>query len=835
MEFLTYTPLLCLLLVIPLLIAGYRLSLVDRPQGLKFASFVCRVTAVILLVFALCRPFFGHRADGLHVVFLLDVSESVEPSEMRRGLDEIRKSTEALKSGDTSSLFLFAKGLRPVNAEEAAKFVTDCEQGRGDADFRAATDLEGALSAARLSLPGDKGRRIVVLSDGVSETSVSEIASRLKSEQTDIRFGRLKSIERPEAAVVAIESGAPVAFEGEVVRFKVRVASNKEMPAKLRITHRGVAVAEQDITLAASGETICHADIRMVTGGDTVWEAEIVPQDDWFPANNRSAVTLPVRGKPRVLVLHDKPALMRPAERLLRQQDIDLETRGVRGLPDTFDAILSFDAIILADVPATALTKRQMDWLKRYVTDFGGGLMMMGSENSFGLGGYYRTPVEEVLPLISRFEKDKEKPSLAMVLVVDKSGSMDGQPMELARQAARGAAELLGGQDQLAVIGFDDQPQLVCDLTPASNRAAISAAIDSLQASGGTNLQPAMVQARDILRGASARLKHVIAMTDGQTDPSNLVELSREMLDSGMTVSTVAMGQGAAGGLLEQMAEAGGGRYYQTDAPENVPQIFTRETMQASRSAIKEDLYGAATVTEHPLLAGFERTDFPPVLGYVMAKPKPTSQVLLATETGDPLLAIARFGLGSGVAFTADLTERWGGEWLAWDGCGKFWAQAIRAVLRKEDAVGIETQVSDDRGRMIIEVNRRDEAGRPLAGVEWKSSALDDTGKEQPVSIEENGVGKYRFSIPVADAPRLTVRLHDAEGGKVKTLRWNRPYPAEYQLTANPQPALLAATALEPARIRDGIQPVRIRSNALPWFGLAAILLMITGGVLRRI
>jgi Ca-activated chloride channel family protein len=835
MEFLTFTPLLCLILVIPLMIAGYRMSLVDRPGALKLGSFLCRLLAVLLLVFALCRPFIGHRADDVHVVFLLDVSESVEPAEMRRGLADVRTAMEALRSGDTSSLFVFAKGLRSIGVEDAEAFVKECEEGRGDADFRSATDIEAALSAARLSLPGDKGRRIVVLSDGVSESSVSGIAARLAEEKTDLRFSRLKSLEHPEAAVVAIESGEPMAFEGEVVRFKIRLASNREMPAKLRITHRGVAVADQEVSLSEGGETVCYADIRMITAGDTVWEAELVPQDDWFPANNRASVTLPVRGKPRVLVLHEKPALMRPAERLLRKQDIDLETRGVRGLPDSFDAILAFDAIVLADVPATALTARQMKWLKRYVTDFGGGLVMMGSENSFGLGGYYRTPVEDVLPLVSRFEKDKEKPSLAMVLVIDKSGSMQGTPMELARQAARAAAELLGGQDQIAVIGFDHQAQLVCDLTPAGNRAAVAGAIDSLQAGGGTDLQPAMVQARDILRGATARLKHVIAMTDGQTNPSNLVEIAREMADAGMTVSTVAMGQGAAGGLLEQMADVGKGRYYQTDSPENVPQIFTRETMQASRSAIKEDLYGAATVTEHPLLAGFERADFPPVLGYVMAKPKPTAQVLLATETGDPLLAISRFGLGTGVAFTTDLTERWGSEWLAWEGCGRFWAQAFRAVLRKDDALGIETRVTEDRGRMTIDVKRSDDAGRPLAGVAWNASALDDAGVEHAVSIEETGVGKYRFGVPLGDSPRLTIRLHDAADGKVKTLRWNRSYPAEYQLTANAEHALTAANVFDPAKVRDGIQAVRIRSSALPWFGLAAIALLLAGGVLRRI
>ena len=835
MEFLTYTPLLCLLAAIPLLVAGYRRSLVDRPRVLMRASWLCRLVAVVLLVLALCRPFVGHLEDRLHVVFLLDVSESVEPAEMRRGLEEIRRATAQLRPSDGSSLFLFAKGLRPATLDDAGRFITACEQGRGEAGFRSATDLAGALSTARLALPANMGRRIVVLGDGVSESPVSGIAARLAAEQTDLRFARLKSLARPEAAVVAIESGASVAFEGEVVRFNIRLVSNTKMPAKLRLTHRGVVMAEQDVMLAANTETLCHMDQRMLAGGDTVWEAEIIPQDDWFAANNRASVTLPVRGKPRVLVLHGQPTLMRPAERLLRQQDIELETRGVRGLPDTFEAILAFDAIILADVPATALTPRQMGWLKRYVTDFGGGLVMLGSENSFGLGGYYKTPVEDVLPLVSRFEKDKEKPSLAMVLLIDKSGSMTGNPVALARQAARSAAELLGGQDQIAVIGFDHQPQLVCDLTPAANRAAVAAAIDSLEAGGGTDLQPALVQARDILRGASARLKHVIALTDGQTPPSNLVELAREMADSGMTVSTVAMGGNAAAGLLEQMAAAGGGRFYQTDAPENVPQIFTRETMQASRSAIKEDLYGAVTVTEHPLLAGFERAEFPPVLGYVMAQPKPTAQVLLATETGDPLLAIARFGLGTGVAFTADLTERWSGEWLAWQGCGRFWAQVLRAVLRKEDALGIESRLREDRGRLIMDVTRSDEAGRPIAGVAWNANALDDAGQQHSVACEETGVGKYRFTVPVLGSPQLTIRLHDPADGKVKTLRWNHSYPAEYQLAATAEQTLIDAPAFNATRIREGIRPVRSRTSALPWFGLAAIACLLLGGVLRRI
>ncbi len=835
MELLTWMPLLGLALALPLFFIVYRRSLVDRPPAMKLAATVCRFIALLLLLLALCRPFFTRKSDNVHVAFLLDASESVDPGEMRRGLGEIKKSVEALKSGDTWSLFLFARDLKRSDFEQAEKFIAECESSRGDASFRSATDLAGALAGARFDLPANRGRRIVVLSDGLLETPVAEEAERLAAEKTDLRFVKLGSLDKPEAAVTSIEAGTPVAFEGEMVRFTVKVASNRDMNAKLRLIHRGVAVAEQAVKLTAKEETACHAEVRMVTSGDTVWEAELVPDDDWFPANNHLSMTLPVRGKPRILVIHEKPAQMRPFERLMREQDVNLETRGARGLPDSFEEILAFDAIVLADVPATAISPKQMASLKRYVTDFGGGLIMTGSENTFGIGGYFKTPVEEVLPLVSRFEKDKEKPSLAMVIVLDKSGSMSGQPIALARQAAKSAAELLGNQDQIAVIAFDHQPQLVLDLTSAANRAQIAAAIDSIAEGGGTDMQPAMVQARDIIRGASAKLKHVIGLTDGQTDASNLVELCREMSDSGTTVSTVAMGGGAAADLLQQMAEAGRGRFYQTDSPENVPQIFTRETMQASRSAIKEDLYEPASVTEHPIMAGFESAAFPPVLGYVMARPKPTAQVLLAVESGDPLLAVGRFGLGTGIAFTGDLTERWGSEWLAWGGCGKFWAQVFRGALRKEESVGVETASHREQGRWDIDVRATDDAGRPLSSVPWTGHALDDNGKEFPVSIEESGIGRYRVRVDPGDAPRLTLRLHDPERGKVKTLRWERGYPAEYRLSGETDATLAKVESFAPAAPRDGIPVVRIRTSALPWAGLAAIVFMIAGIVLRRV
>jgi Mg-chelatase subunit ChlD len=323
----------------------------------------------------------------------------------------------------------------------------------------------------------------------------------------------------------------------------------------------------------------------MTTPGASLWTAEIVPENDRFPMNNQASATVEVKGKSRLLVIHREPKEMRAAARALQEQEFDVDVRGENGVPESMDELLSFGAVVLADVPATALNARQMDLLKRYVQDFGGGLAMLGSENSFGLGGYYKTPVEDVLPLVSRFEKEKEKPSLAMVLVMDKSGSMEGLPIALARQAAKASVELLGPQDQIAVIGFDSEPQIVSDLRRAAEKDAIQANIDTLEAGGGTDMYPAMQQAKQMLDNCAAKVKHMICMTDGQTPDQGFAELTQSLADSGVTVSTVALGEGAAGDLLQSIAEIGRGRFYAATDPNTVPQIFTRETICSARNS----------------------------------------------------------------------------------------------------------------------------------------------------------------------------------------------------------------------------------------------------------
>ncbi len=92
---------------------------------------------------------------------------------------------------------------------------------------------------------------------------------------------------------------------------------------------------------------------------------------------------------------------------------------------------------MLSNVAATAMSQQQMEIIRTYVQELGGGLVMLGGDQSFSLGGYYKTTLDEILPVRSDFEKDKEKPSLAMVIAFDKSGSMGGQKLSWPRMRRR--------------------------------------------------------------------------------------------------------------------------------------------------------------------------------------------------------------------------------------------------------------------------------------------------------------------------------------------------------------------------------------------------------------
>ncbi len=264
-------------------------------------------------------------------------------------------------------------------------------------------------------------------------------------------------------------------------------------------------------------------------------------------------------------------------------------------------------------------------------------------------------------------------------------------------------------------------------------------------------MYPAMVDAYEALRGATARLKHVVLMTDGISTPGDFEGVASEMSASRITLSTVALGQGASEQLLEELAGIGGGRYYFCDNPEMVPQVFAKETVEASKSAINELPFLPQLVRPTTVLEGIDLDLAPLLLGYVVTRPKPTAEFILASEAGDPLLVWWRYGLGMSAAFTSDAKSRWAAEWLAWPDFGSFWAQVIRHTMRKDDSRGVYVEIERRGDQTYVAMDAVDENGRFVDDAETELTLIDAQLSRDQISMRQTAPGRFETVIDTPD------------------------------------------------------------------------------------
>ena len=835
MDLVSYKPLYWLALLVPLAIAYY-FSLVERRRLLKFVSLGLRCAGVVLIVLGLCRPFVTRDVNNAHVIFMVDTSESVDREQCKAAVEKIRRLIKTLGARDSWSVMEFAARARTVELDDLSERLASPSPESIGHPFGRQSRIAQALLQGRMKFPAGKAKRIVLFTDG-RETAgqTAEAIGILRNEGVDILISDLQSVTHPEVSVVSLKPNTTFAYFGEKVRLAVKLSSNRDTEAKLRVYCRGVLEQEAPLILKADQVNDAIIDVVMSTPGSTIWTAEIAADQDHFPLNNQASTTIDVKVRAKVLILHRKPRLMRLLARALDKQGMEVNVRGLRGLPETLEGILQFDAIILADIPATAMSTRQLLDLKSYVSDFGGGLVMLGSENSFGLGGYYQTPVEEVLPIVSRYEKEKERPSLAMVLVIDKSGSMDGLPIALARQAAKASAELLSPQDRVAIIAFDGQPYVICEMMSASEINLICEAIDRISAGGGTNMYPAMQHGMDILLGSHSRIKHMIVLGDGQSMPGAFLELAGEMAESNITVSTVALGGGADRELMSEIARIGQGRYYETMDPTTVPRIFTKETMEASRSAIREEPFLPIKVGEDDTIADIDFDGIPLLLGYVMTRAKPTARMQLVTESGDPLLASGRYGLGKTVAFTSDASDRWASQWIQWQGFGRFWAQILRSCLRKADCQGVNVKRQIYPDHISFTLTSRNDAGAPALYEDWRALVIDENGARKTEKLNQVGLAMHRINVRRPKSGRFTLRLTEAQTGKIKVLHHHEDYPGEYRLGNQSDASLTELPRLGEGPADAQLSPIPAFTPLQNHLLLAAMVCLIGSILLRRI
>jgi Ca-activated chloride channel homolog len=503
--------------------------------------------------------------------------------------------------------------------------------------------------------------------------------------------------------------------------------------------------------------------------------------------------------------------------------------RGARGLPTSAKELERFDLVLISDVPSMFLGLAQMQALESYVRDLGGGFIMSGGQDSFGSGGYQGTRVEKILPVRFDGEKELSQPQLAIVLVIDRSGSMTGDKIEMAKESARATAEVLEPSDLISVIAFDSQPMSIVRLQRASNRLRIATDIQRLTPGGGTHIQPALQEAFTILQPANAKVKHVILLTDGQASYEGIAELVDEMRQSRITVSAVGVGD-ADRHLLQIIAERGEGKLYMTENAAELPKIFMKETMEIQKSSLVEEPVHAHVARRVEMIEGTGVEHAPPLRGYVATKAKEHSEVILVTDKGDPLLARWRVGLGTVVAWTSDVKNRWASEWLTWPGFPKLLAQMIRTTMRYKvhESYDLAAQVVDGRARVTVDAIDRDD--RFVNDLQTTLEIVDprDSQVKQRIRLEQTAAGRYEGEFAIDRYGTFVLKaIHQRDGRTVAESLGavSLPYPAEYLRStpdteplrqiglvtgglASPRPADLAATQGETIKYHRDLWPL---------------------------
>ena len=846
--------LLLLLLFLPALYYGYRRSLVDLSRTQRVISLVIRIIIVVLLILSVADVQHLKTDDKLAVMFLADISDSISDDGLAKATDYVNEALKSRDGNQQSGLIAFTDKAEVVQAllkngdePDAELKLTEVKKAwlETDEDAGDTTNIAQAIETAWGTFPANANKRIVLVTDGV-ETQGNAVHTALRGKDFGIQIDTvpLYPSDEPEIMVQRLDMPAQVK-QGAPFNVEVLIHSNHEDVAEIRLFKNKFEVAKQEARLEEGENRVVFTQTAMDSGTLT-YDALCRSTKDTRYDNNRALGIVSVSGKPKVLLIDENESQARYLTRALEDAKIRVDVRNGLGVPNELADLQNYELVIFSNVPANRLTQNQMELIRTYVQDLGGGFMMLGSENSFGLGGYYKTPIEAILPVHTDTEKKKETPSLAMVLVIDKSGSMGGIKIELAKAAARATVELLGKRDKIGVVAFDGSPFWIAEMHDASDKLYLSDQIGSITASGGTNLYPALEQAYFALTETTAKLKHVIVLSDGQSQDGDWYGIASSMRNERITISTVGIGSGADMNLLGNLANWGGGRDYFTQDPYSIPQIFAKETVTASKSAIIDEPFIPQRIKPTQVLSGIDLELAPFLLGYVATQPRPTAEVFLVSDRGDPLLASWQYGLGKSVAFTSDAKARWASDWLDWGGYGKFWTQLVRDTMRKATLSNFQAEIKKEKGIAHLAIDALDDAGDFLNQLENDVSLISPDLKKKQLAVTQTAPGRYELNFPTRDVGPYFLNVMQKQAGEVVNTQVTGTvvsYPQEY-LVHNANDAFLTQLAVVSggkfnASAEDAFRPpedqVALRIHLWRPFLITALFLLLVDIALRRV
>ncbi|OGA87604.1 MAG: hypothetical protein A3G27_18705 [Betaproteobacteria bacterium RIFCSPLOWO2_12_FULL_66_14] len=812
-------------------------------------ALLLRAATLLILGSVFLRPALPQRLDRMNVVFLLDHSNSISPAARERALQFAEQAVGKARPGDRHGVLVFGSEAA-VDQELSARGTV--ERPGKEVDGRA-TNIFNAVQLALAMLPAGQTNRIVLLSDGRQNAGNALAAAQaVKDAGADLQYVAAPLTFDREVVAEAMVVPREVRF-GEPFYAKVLVWSHKQAAGRLSLFRNGRFVGSQQVQLNA-GKNVFSYRQALDVDGIHVYQAALDVDGDTIEENNRAIGTVLVRGRPQVLIAERDRTHARSLAAALRSQQLQVNVVDPAGIPSEMAALKNYDGLILSNVSAIQLKPAQMALIRDYVRDHGGGLIMVGGDHSFGLGGYYQTPIEEALPVTMDVKQRVDVPNLSIVLSIDRSDSMTTRAngsityLDLAKEAAHLVVDLLDENSEVGVMSWDTEFKWDVPLRQATNKNRIHNAIASIVSGGGTDGYPALREAYSILAPRPALLKHVIFLTDGQMRREQFQELIERMVRDQITVSSVAVGKWSDEKLLASIAQWGRGRFYRTEDSQSLPRIFAVETQLASNTTVVDQPFRPKlTDPGHEATQDIDWKSMPPLGGYVATTPKSTAEQVLISHWEDPVLATWRYGLGRAAAFTSDASSRWSQQWQHWRDFNKFWAQLVRWTLRSGSTDRTTATVERRDGWGEVTVDALDPKGRFINFLEPQVGVVAPNRERTVVDLEQIGPGRYRGRFPASQEGVYLVgmaqRLDGQEAAGSQLSGLVVPYAQELRELGVDEALLREAAGLagggpmsDPSEVfSQGRRPFIVSLDLWPWLVALAALMLLVDVALRRL
>jgi hypothetical protein len=800
-----------LLLVVPLLFVYFW-----RARSSALGGYV-RVLILTLLALLAAVPLAPLGGKGVDVVVVADRSRSMPADSRGRALEIIALLEQRRAAGDRVGIVTYGREARierlPEEFGEASAFVQEVDQD--------GSDLGGAIGLAASLIPRERRGRLIVLSDGEANgTPVAAAAHEAAARGLPIDF---RMFGRGEAADIAVESlDLPgVVDEREPFQFTAWVRTDRTVDGEAILLRDGVEIARARRAFQPGATQLTFRDL-IDRPGVARYRLELAATGDRVPENNRGEGALRVEAPATILVVN---ASGRPdnLSRALSAGKLRVKTITPSALPHDLAGLLAFRAVVLENVPAGQVGPQALAALVRFATDVGGGLLLTGGAGSYGVGGYFTSVLDPYLPVSMEVKNEHRKLSLAMAVVLDRSGSMaapagDGRTkMDLANLGTCAAIETLGPFDEVGVIAVDSAPHVITPLTSAREKDAICDQVRRIQSmGGGIFTYTALVTAAKMVQESDKGTRHIVLFADAADaeEPGEYERLLETLTPLGITVSVIGLGSesDSDAAFLKDIAARGQGRVHFTASADELPRLFAQEAITVARSSFVTEPTGTRALPDMVLLGELPASPFPSLDGYNLTylRPGATMGVVTTDEYKAPVLAFWHRGLGRVASLTAEVDGQYSQRLNAWRDFQGFAVGLGRWLLGGEPPSGVQASIERRGGQGIVRVEL--DPGRARGGKDDLRAATativppDDRAGGTAARLVLAWVGEDTLEarFPVQKAGMYLGAVQLGTGAVLPLAPLSLPYSPEFEPRPDPDEGL--KTLREIGRITGGIE-----------------------------